>query len=87
MDMRRRPPIFHPTDKRTVNWILIPAESRPAKIHTSARFGWYVSKMQAEIALELFYKHFPKAKITNEEWLINMAVRDLMKLEVVLVTE
>ncbi|KMQ65154.1 hypothetical protein ACM46_13305 [Chryseobacterium angstadtii] len=44
--------------------------------------GWYIAKMEAEIAFEEFYRFFPKSKILSEEWFSNVLSRDIVSMKV-----
>ncbi|WP_292009489.1 hypothetical protein [Chryseobacterium sp.] len=44
--------------------------------------GWYVAKMEAEIAYEQFYAFFPQSQITSEEWFSNIVSRDIVSMNV-----
>ena len=42
--------------------------------------GWYVAKIQAEIAYEEFYLNFPKTTIIEEKWISNIVSRNIERL-------
>lgn len=44
--------------------------------------GWYLAKMEAEIAFNQFHTFFPKSKIIAEEWFSNVISRDIVSMKV-----
>ncbi|MNR24216.1 Cytochrome P450 [compost metagenome] len=66
----------------------LPAGADPLKNYLSFSkgihhcIGWYLAKMEAEIAYQSFYEFFPASEIVSEDWFINITSRDIITLNV-----
>lgn len=44
--------------------------------------GWYLAKVEAEIAINQFYRFFSKSQLISEEWFSNVVSRDIVSMQV-----